>query len=218
MAVVTPTGIDGDRLCPKRWSNAEPVKSCSRRWIGMEPRPVMISRSPGPLADAVRVPVIASGGVGTLDHLVEGIRDGHATAVLAASIFHFGTYTIGEAKQHMAAMPDLICVMHLIELFTGTNEPGDISAMTSFTLADLEQIVAARVDWRIPEQSWTARLAAAGMPKAAKKLGEEAVETVIAATSQGHRRADRRNRRPALSSLGRAKSGGCTSWRGDGRA
>ncbi|EDQ35274.1 imidazoleglycerol phosphate synthase, cyclase subunit [Hoeflea phototrophica DFL-43] len=55
------------------------------------------------IADAVRVPVIASGGVGTLDHLVEGIRDGHATAVLAASIFHFGTYTIGEAKQHMAA-------------------------------------------------------------------------------------------------------------------
>jgi cyclase len=51
------------------------------------------------IADAVRVPVIASGGVGTLDHLVEGIRDGHATAVLAASIFHFGTYTIGEAKR-----------------------------------------------------------------------------------------------------------------------
>ncbi|MGB9141629.1 MAG: HisA/HisF-related TIM barrel protein, partial [Aestuariivirga sp.] len=54
------------------------------------------------IADAVTVPVIASGGVGTLDHLVEGIRDGHATAVLAASIFHFGTYTIGEAKAHMA--------------------------------------------------------------------------------------------------------------------
>ena len=54
------------------------------------------------VADAVRVPVIASGGVGTLDHLVEGIRDGHASAVLAASIFHFGTYTIGEAKAHMA--------------------------------------------------------------------------------------------------------------------
>jgi cyclase len=46
--------------------------------------------------------VIASGGVGNLDHLVEGIRDGHATAVLAASIFHFGTYTISEAKQYMA--------------------------------------------------------------------------------------------------------------------
>jgi len=54
------------------------------------------------VADAVSVPVIASGGVGTLDHLVEGIRDGHATAVLAASIFHFGEHTIGEAKRHMA--------------------------------------------------------------------------------------------------------------------
>jgi cyclase len=54
------------------------------------------------VADAVRVPVIASGGVGTLDHLVEGIRDGHATAVLAASIFHFGTFRIGEAKAHLA--------------------------------------------------------------------------------------------------------------------
>ena len=55
------------------------------------------------IADAVRVPVIASGGVGTLDHMVEGIRDGHATAVLAASIFHFGTFRIGEVKAHMAA-------------------------------------------------------------------------------------------------------------------
>jgi cyclase len=54
------------------------------------------------VSDAVRVPVIASGGVGTLDHLVEGIRDGHASAVLAASIFHFGTHTIAEAKAHMA--------------------------------------------------------------------------------------------------------------------
>lgn len=55
------------------------------------------------VADAITVPVIASGGVGTLEHLVEGIRDGHATAVLAASIFHFGTYTIAQAKAHMAA-------------------------------------------------------------------------------------------------------------------
>lgn len=55
------------------------------------------------IADAVTIPVIASGGVGTLDHLVEGIRDGHASAVLAASIFHFGTFTIGEAKHHLAA-------------------------------------------------------------------------------------------------------------------
>jgi cyclase len=54
------------------------------------------------IADAVPVPVIASGGVGTLDHLVDGIRDGHATAVLAASIFHFGEYTVRQAKEHMA--------------------------------------------------------------------------------------------------------------------
>ena len=54
------------------------------------------------IADAVSVPVIASGGVGTLDHLVEGIRDGHAAAVLAASIFHFGTYSIDEAKRHLS--------------------------------------------------------------------------------------------------------------------
>ena len=55
------------------------------------------------IADAVSVPVIASGGVGTLDHLVEGVTEGHASAVLAASIFHFGTYSIGQAKAHMAA-------------------------------------------------------------------------------------------------------------------
>ncbi len=54
------------------------------------------------VADAVSVPVIASGGVGTLDHLVEGIRDGHASAVLAASIFHFGEYSVRQAKDHMA--------------------------------------------------------------------------------------------------------------------
>jgi cyclase len=55
------------------------------------------------VSDAVHVPVIASGGVGTLDHLVAGVKEGHASAVLAASIFHFGTFTIGEAKSHMAA-------------------------------------------------------------------------------------------------------------------
>jgi len=54
------------------------------------------------IADAVPVPVIASGGVGTLDHLVEGVRDGHANAVLAASIFHFGQWTIAEAKSALA--------------------------------------------------------------------------------------------------------------------
>lgn len=55
------------------------------------------------IADAVSIPVIASGGVGTLAHLVEGVTEGHASAVLAASIFHFGEHTIREAKEHMAA-------------------------------------------------------------------------------------------------------------------
>ena len=55
------------------------------------------------VADRMAVPVIASGGVGTLDHLVEGVRQGHASAVLAASIFHFGTYSIAQAKAHMQA-------------------------------------------------------------------------------------------------------------------
>jgi cyclase len=54
------------------------------------------------IADAVSVPVIASGGVGNLDHMVEGIRDGHASAVLAASIFHFGEYSVRDAKTYMA--------------------------------------------------------------------------------------------------------------------
>lgn len=55
------------------------------------------------VADAVNVPVIASGGVGALEHLAEGVLEGHASAVLAASIFHFGTFTVREAKEHMAA-------------------------------------------------------------------------------------------------------------------
>jgi imidazole glycerol-phosphate synthase subunit HisF len=55
------------------------------------------------VADAVDIPVIASGGVGMLDHLVEGVVEGHASAVLAASIFHFGTFSVPEAKAHMAA-------------------------------------------------------------------------------------------------------------------
>ena len=55
------------------------------------------------LADAVTIPLIASGGVGNLDHLVAGIREGHASAVLAASIFHFGEYSIRQAKLHMAS-------------------------------------------------------------------------------------------------------------------
>jgi imidazole glycerol-phosphate synthase subunit HisF len=55
------------------------------------------------VADAVPIPVVASGGVGVLNHLSDGVREGHASAVLAASIFHFGTFTIRQAKEHMAA-------------------------------------------------------------------------------------------------------------------
>ena len=60
------------------------------------------------VSDAVRIPVIASGGVGNLQHLVDGIKDGRADAVLAASIFHFGTYTVQQAKAFMAEQG--ICV------------------------------------------------------------------------------------------------------------
>jgi imidazole glycerol-phosphate synthase subunit HisF len=55
------------------------------------------------VADRIPVPLVASGGVGTLDHMVDGVCEGHASAVLAASIFHFGEFTIGETKAHMAA-------------------------------------------------------------------------------------------------------------------
>ena len=54
------------------------------------------------IADAVHVPVVASGGVGSLDDLVAGVKQGHASAVLAASIFHFGTFTVGEAKRYLS--------------------------------------------------------------------------------------------------------------------
>jgi len=67
------------------------------------------------VADAVHVPVIASGGVGSLDDLVDGVKQGHASAVLAASIFHFGTFTIGEAKAHLAKVGIAV-----------RNDPGDI--------------------------------------------------------------------------------------------
>ena len=55
------------------------------------------------VSDAVSIPVIASGGVGNLQHLVDGITKGHADAVLAASIFHYGEYTVGQAKEFMAS-------------------------------------------------------------------------------------------------------------------
>lgn len=96
-----PTGIDAiefARLVEKKGAGEILLTSMDRDGT-KEGYDIAFTRT---LADAVDVPVIASGGVGTLDHLVAGIRDGHATAVLAASIFHFGTYSIGEAKHYMA--------------------------------------------------------------------------------------------------------------------
>ena len=79
------------------------ARSCSPRWTATAPRPGFDLALTRAVADAVAVPVIASGGVGTLDHLVAGVREGHATAVLAASIFHFGIFTIAQVKAHMRA-------------------------------------------------------------------------------------------------------------------
>lgn len=96
-----PTGIDAvefTRLVVEKGAGEILLTSMDRDGT-KEGYDIALTRT---IADAVDVPVIASGGVGTLDHLVAGIRDGHATAVLAASIFHFGTYSIGEAKRYMA--------------------------------------------------------------------------------------------------------------------
>lgn len=120
------------------------------------------------IADAVSVPVIASGGVGELEHLVEGVRDGHASAVLAASIFHFGTFTIRQAKEHMAK--------------AGLPMRLDASASNSFTLEQLERLVATRAT-SDDGSSYTRKLIEGGVARISKKLGEEAVETIIAACS-----------------------------------
>lgn len=118
------------------------------------------------VADAVEVPVIASGGVGTLDHLVDGVRLGHASAVLAASIFHFGEFTIRQAKEHMAA--------------AGLPMRLDFASSAPFGLEELRAIVAERAH-ATDKPSYTRSLLTAGPARIAKKLGEEAVETALAA-------------------------------------
>ena len=118
------------------------------------------------IADAVTVPVIASGGVGTLDHLVEGIRDGGATAVLAASIFHFGTYSVAEAKRAMADAGIPV-------------RPVPVEADVSVLDTLFETIRSRR--GADPSASYTAKLFERGRAKIAQKVGEEAVEAVIEA-------------------------------------
>ena len=117
------------------------------------------------------VPVIASGGVGTLDHLVEGVREGHATAVLAASIFHFGTFPIAEAKAHLAAAG--------VPVRPSGRMPLDARSATALGAALWATIEARR--GASPDSSYTAKLLAAGPAGVARKLGEEALEAIIEA-------------------------------------
>ncbi len=127
------------------------------------------------IADAVSVPVIASGGVGTLDHLVEGVLEGHASAVLAASIFHFGTYTIAEAK---AYMQDAGIDMRLEDVHLEGH-----SAERKHILDHLFHTINAR---RGAErgQSYSADLLSDPVERVARKVGEESLEVVIEALKQ----------------------------------
>jgi phosphoribosyl-ATP pyrophosphohydrolase len=124
------------------------------------------------VADAVDIPVIASGGVGNLDHLIAGVRDGHASAVLAASIFHFGTHSIAEAKARMAAAG--------IPVRLAADRAAPLDAARLAVLNELVRIIAARRS-ASPDDSYTAKLFAEGVEKCAKKVGEEAVETALSA-------------------------------------
>ncbi|CAK0767033.1 Imidazole glycerol phosphate synthase subunit HisF / Phosphoribosyl-ATP pyrophosphatase [Azospirillaceae bacterium] len=125
------------------------------------------------VSDAVRIPVIASGGVGTLEHLVEGVRLGGASAVLAASIFHFGVFSIFDVKQRMAAenIP-----VRIVDRRKSALAPDDQSAV----LERLYQTILSRRN-ADPATSYTAKLFSRGSRKIAQKVGEEAVETVIEA-------------------------------------
>ena len=119
------------------------------------------------IADGGQIPVIASGGVGTLDHLADGITLGHASAVLAASIFHFGTFTIAQAKAHLSAKG--------IPVRLAPAGMPDLGA-----LSRLAAVIASRRG-ASAQSSYTAKMLSQGLEKCAKKLGEEAVELALAA-------------------------------------
>ena len=126
------------------------------------------------------VPVIASGGVGTLQHLVDGVVEGHASAVLAASIFHFGEFTIAEAKAHMTAQGVPVRPRQAAGILLGLCAMTDKPDINAEILDRLFNVVESRKDSDV-DASYTAKLLAAGTPKIAQKVGEEAIETVIEA-------------------------------------
>lgn len=140
------------------------------------------------IADSIPVPVIASGGVGNLDHLVDGIRDGHATAVLAASIFHFGNSPSAKPRSTWRGgdshAPGCLTtpVLKNARLADGRRSPVcfRVSPMPRFTIHDLAETIDARAASG-GEASYTRKLLDKGAEHCAKKFGEEAVETVIAA-------------------------------------
>ena len=154
------------------------------------------------VADAVGVPVIASGGVGALEHLVEGIRDGGASAVLAASIFHFGEFTIAEAKGYMAKHGVADAARRRRRGRGGGRTYETVSPSTTSPRSSPSGPMRTR---KTPIQN---RCSTAGPARAAKKLGEEAVETVDRRRAGRHARPRQRKRRSVVSSARRPASRG----------
>ena len=158
------------------------------------------------IADAVHVPVIASGGVGSLDDLVDGVKEGHAWAVLAASIFHFGTYTVGEAKAYMQA--------HGIPMRKDGSFGG---GQMSFTLEDLDERIALRAG-ASPDESYTAKLLADGIAARRQEARRGSDRSRHRRRRRQPRGAHRRSRRRALSPAGAAALGRRPARRRDGDA